>query len=41
MVKNQATMYFKYNNHSTLAHLKAMNKKFAITVVQKRPKKMD
>jgi hypothetical protein len=30
----------KINNNATFGHLKAMNKKFAFTVVQKGPRKM-
>ena len=41
MDKINAAMYFKVNNYIALVDLKAMNKKFAFTVVQKEPKKME
>jgi len=37
----QASVLFKVNKTVALLHLKAMSKKFAISVVQNGPKKMD
>jgi hypothetical protein len=41
MDKFQADTYINNNKHSTLVHLKVMNKKFAFTAVRKGPRRME
>jgi len=37
----QADIHINNNKHSTLVHLKAINKKFAFTAVRKGPRRME